>query len=105
MQVGGNEAAELVVVFSSSGSRTRSRSLIVRPGVMTRNRLAKRASFGWATLLSVCQAMSIAITTVLPEPVAIFSATRCRPRLHAVFVSLSWLRIQASPAFCADSAR
>ncbi len=72
---------------------------------MMRNRLAKRASFGWAALFSVCQAMSIAITTVLPEPVAIFSATRCRPRLQAVFVSLSWLRIQASPAFCAASAR
>jgi hypothetical protein len=36
---------------------------------------------GEAILLSVCQAMSIAITTVLPEPVAIFSAARCKPRL------------------------
>ena len=44
------------------------------PGVTTRNRLANRASRGLIALLAVCQAMSIAITTVLPVPVAIFSA-------------------------------
>jgi len=35
-----------------------------------------RGSRGVCAWLSVCQAMSIAITTVLPEPVAIFSAVR-----------------------------
>ena len=45
------------------------------PGVTTRNRLENSLFCGVAALLSVCQAMSIAITTVLPEPVAIFSAT------------------------------
>ena len=55
------------------------------PGVTTRNRLAKRASFGVITLLMVCQAMIIAITTVLPVPVAIFSATRGNPSLWSRF--------------------
>ena len=44
------------------------------PGVTTRNRLVKRASRGLNDLLAVCQAMSIAITIVLPVPVAILSA-------------------------------
>lgn len=34
--------------------------------------LEKRLSWGFVTLFRTCQAMSIAITTVLPEPVAIF---------------------------------
>ena len=80
-QVGRDEVALAVVVAGSLGSRTRSRSRIVMPGVTTRNWSVKRASWGLATLLSVCQAMSIAITTVLPEPVAIFRATRGSPGL------------------------
>ena len=55
------------------------------PGVTTRNRLAKRASLGVMTLLMVCQAMIIAITTVLPVPVAILSATRGSPSLCSWF--------------------
>jgi hypothetical protein len=31
---------------------------------------------GWRTALTVCQAISIAMTVVLPAPVASFSATR-----------------------------
>ena len=58
---------------------------MVIPGVTTRKRLAKRASFGVITLLMVCQAMSIAITTVLPVPVAILSPTRGRPSLWSWF--------------------
>ena len=55
----------------------------------------KRASRGDWTLLSVCQAISIAITTVLPEPVAILSATRGRPALWASFSGSSRLRQSA----------
>ncbi|MEJ7618512.1 MAG: hypothetical protein WKF30_16450 [Pyrinomonadaceae bacterium] len=40
----------------------------------------KRASFGYAALLSVCQAINIAITIVLPEPVAIFAQRRSNAR-------------------------
>ncbi len=49
------------------------------PGVTIRKVSEKRASCGLASLLSVCQAMSIAMTTVLPEPVAILNAMRGRP--------------------------
>ena len=54
---------------------------MVIPGVTTKNRLAKRASLGVITLLTVCQAINMAITTVLPVPVAIFNPTRGRPSL------------------------
>ena len=65
------------------------------PGVTTRNRLVKRASRGDCTLLSVCQAISIAMTTVLPAPVAIFSAARGRPSLWASFSGSSRWRQSA----------
>ncbi len=46
------------------------------PGVTTRKASEKRLSWALASLLSACQAMSIAMTTVLPEPVAILNAIR-----------------------------
>ena len=49
---------------------------MVMPGVTIRKVSEKRASWGLASLLSACQAMSIAMTTVLPVPVAILSAMR-----------------------------
>ncbi len=61
---------------------------MVMPGVTTKNRLAKRASDGVITLLMVCQAISMAITTVLPAPVAILSPTRGSPSL--------WTRLSGS---------
>ena len=54
------------------------------PGVTMRNVSENRASCGLASLLSACQAMSMAMTTVLPEPVAIFKAMRGRPGLDVV---------------------
>ena len=57
------------------------------PWVTTRKRLVKRASRGLCAWFSVCQAMSIAMTTVLPEPVAIFNAVRGRPELCTAFAS------------------
>ena len=68
----------------SFGSSTRSRSRMVMPGVTIRNASEKRASCGLASLLSACQAMSIAMTTVLPEPVAILNAMRGRPGFDVV---------------------
>ena len=46
------------------------------PGVTIRKVSQNRASCGLASLLRACQAMSIAMTTVLPEPVAILMAMR-----------------------------
>jgi hypothetical protein len=45
-------------------------------GVTIRNAREKRSEAGMRTALSVCQAMIIAITVVLPAPVAIFTAMR-----------------------------
>ena len=39
---------------------------MVMPGATMRNESLKRASCGFSILLSACQAMSIAMTTVLP---------------------------------------
>jgi hypothetical protein len=56
-------------------------------------------------LFSVCHDMSIPITTVLPAPLAIFSAMRKRSGFPPVsFASRSSLTIQASPYFVATSA-
>ena len=43
---------------------------------MTSTFLENRRSPGCATLFSTCQAITIAITTVLPLPVAIFAHSR-----------------------------
>lgn len=63
--------------FSGSfGKSTRSRSLIVMPGVTIKNARVNFLLCGCRTALTVCQAMSIAMTVVLPEPVASLSASR-----------------------------
>ena len=59
------------------------------PGVTIRNVSEKRASCGLASLLSACQAMSMAMTTVLPEPVAILKAMRGRPGFDVSLASRS----------------
>ena len=58
---------------------------MVMPGATMRNRLVNRTSRGAYCLFRVCQAMSIAMTMVFPEPVAILSAARGRPLLCASF--------------------
>ena len=52
---------------------------MVRPGATTRKPRLKRGLVGWRTAFTVCQAMSMAITVVLPAPVASFSARRLKP--------------------------
>ena len=64
-----------------------------------------RLSCGAATLFRTCQAMSIAITTVLPAPVAIFSASRGSPSLCSPLASSSALRIHTSVSRAATSDR
>ena len=64
------------------------------PGVTTRNVSLKRLSWGLASLLSACQAMSMAMTTVLPDPVAILNAMRYRPGFLPSFSSRRRASIQ-----------
>ena len=52
---------------------------MVMPGVTTRKLRVKSWDLGYSTAFRVCQAMSIAMTVVLPEPVAILSAQRSNP--------------------------
>ena len=67
--------------------------------------MLKRLSWGSASLLSVCQAMSIAMTTVLPEPVAILKARRGRPWFSRAFSDAMTLRALLSPVRAATSVR
>src|SRR6266480_2628657 len=55
---------------------TQSRSLMVRPGAQTRKPRVKCLLVDRRTALTVCHAISMAITVVLPAPVASFSASR-----------------------------
>lgn len=70
-----NEFAAGVIAVGVVGLRTRNRSLIVKPGAQTRNPRVKCLLAGRRTALTVCQAMSMAMTVVLPAPVASFSAS------------------------------
>ena len=65
---------------------------MVMPGVTTRKLRVKRVLWGRRTAFTVCQAMSIAITAVLPAPVASFRATRERPGFAASLASSIWFR-------------
>jgi hypothetical protein len=65
---------------------------MVMPGVTMRKRSLKRRSCGLACLLRACQAMSMAMTTVLPDPVAILKAVRGRPSLRSAFSARMTLR-------------
>ena len=62
---------------------------MVRPGVTTRNPLVNRRLLGCRTALMVCQAMTIAMTVVLPAPVASFRAIRSSSGLASWFTSAS----------------
>src|SRR5271157_5864996 len=57
---------------------------MVMPGVTTRNVSENRLSFGLAILFKACQAMSMAMTTVLPEPVAIFHRDAIETRVRSL---------------------
>src|SRR5262245_25867168 len=67
----------------ASGISTRRRSLMVMPGVTMRKASVKVLELGRLALLMACHAISIAITVVLPAPVASFMARRNRPGLAA----------------------
>ena len=52
---------------------------MVMPGVTTRKPRVKRGLLGRRTAFTVCHAMSMAMTAVLPAPVASFNAIRDSP--------------------------
>ena len=58
---------------------------MVIPGVTMRKVRVKRELVGWRTAFTVCQAISMAITIVLPAPVANLSATRSSPGFASSF--------------------
>ncbi len=60
------------------------------PGVTIRKPRLKRLLPGERTALTVCQAISIAMTVVLPLPVAIFRARRSSSGLASLLAPLMW---------------
>ena len=63
---------------------------MVMPGVTRRKPRLNSVLPGERTALTVCQAMSMAMTVVLPLPVAIFSAMRSRSGLEAALAARMW---------------
>ena len=59
------------------------------PGATIKNPLENFLLSGCRTALATCQAMIIAITVVLPAPVANFSAMRIRSGLESLFEASS----------------
>jgi hypothetical protein len=66
---------------------------MVMPGVTMRNPLLKRLLPDARTAFVVCQAISIAMTVVLPAPVAIFIARRKSSGFEAALPFSIWVRI------------
>ena len=64
---------------------------MVIPGVVIRKPFVNCRLFGCRTALIVCQAISMAITVVLPVPVAILSATRSNSELACALAPRMWL--------------
>jgi len=61
---------------------------MVMPGVTTRKPRVNRLDDGWRTALIVCQAMIMAITVVLPAPVASLSARRSSSGLASALTAV-----------------
>ena len=79
---------------------------MVRPGATTRNPRVKFRLLGRRTALTVCHAISIAMTVVLPAPVASLSASRARSGFDCSFAASSRSRISRTsrrPLFGATS--
>ena len=65
------------------------------PGVTIRNPFEKRLEFGDRTAFTVCHAISMAMTVVFPEPVAIFMARRKSSGLASAFAACRWFQMWA----------
>ncbi len=67
---------------------------MVRPGVTTRNPRVNFLLLGRRTALIVCHAISMAMTVVLPAPVASFNASLVNPGLASL---LAFARCSRKP--------
>ena len=76
---------------------------MVMPGVTIRKASEKRASWGLASLFRVCQAMSIAMTTVLPAASRHLEGHAGEQRIGVTVASRNLFSIHASPYFEATS--
>jgi hypothetical protein len=94
-----------VVIAGIRGQQNAQRSRMVMPGVTMRKASPKRESWGLPILFSVCQAISMAITTVLPEPIAILNAMRLSSGLCESLASFNCRRIHAPSCRSAISAK
>lgn len=68
---------------------------MVIPGVMMRNPREKMLDIGERTAFTVCHAINIAMTVVLPEPVAIFRARRNSSGFASLFAASSCFQMCA----------
>jgi hypothetical protein len=82
-QVMGHEVARPIVAVRIAGRRTRSRSLIVIPGVTIRKPRENLRGLADRTAFRVCHAISMAMTVVFPARVA---------SLRAIASDQGWLR-------------
>jgi hypothetical protein len=74
--IGGEKVAFPVIVAREVGPQDLEAVADRDAGGDDEERIGEPLVLGLASLLSVCQAMSIAMTTVLPDPVAILKAIR-----------------------------
>ena len=75
---------------------------MVMPGVTTRKPRVKRLLWGRRTALTVCQAISMAMTVVLPAPVASLRASRGSSGLASLLALARWSR-KSRPARVRDA--
>ena len=73
---------------------------MVRPGATTRKPRVKCLLAGWRTALTVCQAINMAMTVVLPAPVASFSARRINSGLASLLALAKWSSNRFPPLKC-----
>jgi hypothetical protein len=66
---------------------------MVRPGATIKKPRVNLLLLGWRVAFTVCHAISMAMTVVLPAPVASFSANRISSGLASAFALARWSRI------------
>ena len=102
---GGTMSMLAVVVFRVVGQQHAQAVADGDAGSDDQESVGEAVVLGLASLLRACQAMSIAMTTVLPLPVAILNAMRGSSGLCHRWRRLQSRRIQAPPCRSATSVR
>lgn len=104
-EVGRDEVAKPVVVLGVVGQEDAEPVADGDPRGDDQERIGEPGILGIRELVEHCHAISIPMTTVFPEPVAILKATRKRPGFDVSLAARRSLAIQASPNLGAASAR